>query len=158
MPQILSWFCSLSKHQAPKMRLSEYVNANKNCFRLFPLWIVDSFLVYEQTPNSQLQRTGEGIVVRPALNTHPHRLSDTQPLQTGIPWFLHTIIILIHVFVKFHRSLGDVFRKLVLGHESQCFDIENEMSLFADHSFVLMFYLVCPPLHKNEIIKNYRYW
>lgn len=59
----------------------------------------DSFLVYEQTPNSQLQDTREGIVVRPALNTHPHQLSDTQPLQTGS---LHIIIILIHVFVNIY--------------------------------------------------------
>lgn len=49
----------------------------------------DSFLVYEQTPNSQLQDTREGIVVRPALNMHPHQLSDTQPLQTGSLHFVN---------------------------------------------------------------------
>lgn len=79
--------------------ISMSMQIKKNCFRLFPLWMEDSFLLYEQTPNSQLQDTREGIVVRPALNTHPHQLSDTQPLQTGS---LHTIIILIHVFVNIY--------------------------------------------------------
>lgn len=79
--------------------ISMSMQIKKNCFRLFPLWMEDSFLVYKQTPNSQLQDTREGIVVRPALNTHPHQLSDTQPLQTGS---LHTIIILIHVFVNIY--------------------------------------------------------
>lgn len=142
MQAILSWFCYLLKHQATRMLLSMSV-LKENCQRLvFFLCTVVWSYVYWQNVNSHLLQTGDGFVETPALDTHFHQLSDTQPPETGFPGSLHTLVILIHVFVKFHWSVDEVFRKRVLGQQSRYFDIGNELFLLADHYFGFLFYLV----------------